>query len=101
RPHTPGAMPRKSIDQPTSPARAAAARANGALSKGPTSARGKEISSQNATRHGLLAQTVVLKEEPSEPFLKLLQDLTEQHAPATPTEAMLVDTMAAARWRLL
>src|SRR5882757_3043589 len=84
-----------------SSARSAASRANGALSKGPTSAHGKQVSSQNATRHGLLAKAVVLDEEPVDAFHALLTELTEQHAPATPTELMLVETMASARWRLM
>ena len=76
-----------------------ASRANGALSKGPATPEGKNISSRNSLRHGLFAQTIVLEEEHADRFTELLVDLMEEHQPRTPTETMLVETLAAARWR--
>jgi hypothetical protein len=76
-----------------------ASRANGARSKGPVTAKGKQNSSRNSIRHGLLAETVVLKEESTGRFFDLLNDLIAEHQPATPTEVMLVETIAVADWR--
>jgi len=76
-----------------------ASRANGARSKGPTTAQGKRNSSRNSIRHGLLAETVVLKEEHTGRFFDLLNGLIAEHQPATPTEVMLVETIAVADWR--
>jgi hypothetical protein len=76
-----------------------ASRANGAKSRGPITAEGKLNSSRNATRHGLLARTVVLDGEDVEAFTQLLQALTEQFNPSGPVENALIETMAVARWR--
>lgn len=47
-------MHRRTVpDAPRSSAQVQASRANGALSKGPTTADGKEIASRNAFTHGL------------------------------------------------
>ena len=73
--------------------------ANGARSKGPTTPQGKLNSSRNSTRHGLLAETVVLEAEDRSRFLQLLDDLKEEHQPRTVTENILVETIAAAHWR--
>ena len=81
------------------PNQTAASRANGAPSKGPVTEQGKRNSSRNSTRHGLLAETVVLEAENEERFLKLLNDLTEEHNPSTPTQMLLVETLAVTRWQ--
>ena len=78
-----------------------ASRANGARSRGPSTPQGKLNSSRNSFRHGLLAGTVVLEVESKGRFLELAKELFAEYQPATPTETMLVETMAAARWRLL
>ena len=78
-----------------------ASRANGAKSRGPVTPEGKYNSSRNAFKHGLLADTVVLKSELKERFLELLNDLMEELQPETSIEYSLVETMAAARWRQL
>jgi hypothetical protein len=83
----------------STPKQIAASRANGAKSKGPVTPQGKRNSSRNATRHGLLAETVVLEAENTGRFLELLESLIDEHQPQTPTETMLVDTIAVARWR--
>src|SRR5580658_1465424 len=54
--------------------------------------------SANSTRHGLLAETVVLHGESAKRFQKLLAFMQE-HQPRTATQASLVETMAATRWR--
>jgi hypothetical protein len=78
---------------------AAASRANGAKSKGPATPAGKIVSSRNSTRHGLFAETVVLEDEIPSRFIELVESLFEEHQPRTPTEQLLVENIAAARWR--
>ena len=85
----------------STPKQIAAARANGALSKGPVSPQGKRNSSRNSLRHGLLARTIVLEEESTDRFLELLHALMDEFQPSSATQLMLVETMAAARWRQL
>ena len=81
------------------PKQTEASRANGAKSKGPVTPQGKINSSRNSTRHGMFADTIVLEAEEKSQFLELLDDLFEEHQPRTRTETMLVETIAAARWR--
>jgi hypothetical protein len=76
-----------------------ASRANGAKSRGPVSAEGKRHSSRNATTHGLLAGTIVIKGESVDRFLNLVATLYKEFQPKTPFEKSLIDDMAAARWR--
>jgi hypothetical protein len=83
----------------STPKQIAASRANGARSKGPVTAQGKRNSSRNSTRHGLFAQTIVLEAEKEEEFFVLLNELLDEHQPATPTETIMVEAIAAARWR--
>lgn len=78
-----------------------ASRTNGARSQGPITESGKQNSARNNTRHGLLAQTVVLDEESTDRFLDLLAALMDEYEPGTATQVALVETMAAARWRQL
>jgi len=58
-----------------------ASRANGARSRGPTSAQGKKNSSRNALRHGLFAGTVVLQGEAEDPLPRHGKDCFEWLAP--------------------
>jgi hypothetical protein len=81
------------------PKQIAASRANGARSKGPVTAQGKRNSSRNSIRHGLLAESVVLREEDKPRFLAELNELIAEHEPATPTEHTLVETIHVANWR--
>ena len=77
------------------------ARANGAKSRGPTTAEGKEKSSRNAIKHGLTAGNgnILLDCEDPGQFDEVLNKLLGIHEPATPAESDLVEEMVAARWR--
>ncbi len=78
-----------------------ASRANGARSRGPVTPQGKQTSSRNNTRHGLLSGTVVLEGESEKRFIELLEAFMADHQPRSATELALVETMVVARWRLL
>jgi hypothetical protein len=77
-----------------------ASQANGAQSRGPVTPQGKERSSQNALRHGLAAQAVVIKCESREAFQDCLDQFVARFLPADQVELSLVEEMAAAAWRL-
>jgi hypothetical protein len=76
-------------------------RANALKSTGPVTPEGKRISSKNAALSGLLSGTVVLKRESRRRFNDLAADLMLQLQPRNSVETSLVQTMTAARWRLL
>jgi hypothetical protein len=76
-----------------------ASRINGSKSHGPTTPEGKLASSRNATRHGMLSGTIVLKCESTDRFLELVNTLLEEFQPQTPFEESLIENMAIARWR--
>ena len=76
-----------------------ASRINGANSQGPVTPQGKQTSSLNATSHGLLSSSIVLKGESIERFEALNDALLAEHQPATQSEISLVNAMAAALWR--
>ena len=75
------------------------ARRNGALSNGPKTPEGKAISSINALRHGLAAQTLVLCNESRDRFDMLREAYIEEFQPETPAEQDAVEEMIAAKWR--
>jgi hypothetical protein len=76
-----------------------ASRTNGAKSHGPATDEGKQASSQNSRKHGLLSKKVVLEGESQEEFDELLTSYLDEHLPETPTERALIENMAVARWR--
>jgi len=80
--------------------RAATNRANSAHSTGPRTDAGKQRSSQNALRHGLFAQTVVLAPEEEAAYQQLCQKFFDEYKPATATEAVMVQQLADTSWRL-
>jgi hypothetical protein len=80
--------------------RSETARTNGAKSHGPVTPEGRATSSRNSLRHGFTAASVVLPTESSEDFQALLDSYIDQFAPQGGVEMDLVQTMAAARWRL-
>ena len=69
------------------------------LSTGPRTAAGKKIASLNATRHGLTAKNW-LNEQEQERYQSLLDALTEEYEPQTPTENLLVERVANIATRL-
>ncbi len=75
-------------------------RANSEHSTGPVTEAGKQRSSQNALRHGLTAQTVVLPTEDLEAYQAHLKSFTAEYHPKTATESQLVQALADATWRL-
>jgi hypothetical protein len=77
-----------------------ASRANGRRSRGPVTPQGKQRSSFNAVRHGLLAQSVVLPGESEESFLELVRQFIERFRPIDDFECNLVEEMAAHYWRM-
>src|ERR1700683_5012603 len=74
-------------------------KANGALSKGPSTPAGKQRSSLNAIRHGLCANCIVLDHESRENFLILLQQHTDRFQPANQVEFGMIEEMCAAHGR--
>ncbi|MCC6586054.1 MAG: hypothetical protein IT168_04975 [Bryobacterales bacterium] len=76
-----------------------AARANGAKSRGPITAEGKQRSSQNSLSHGLTASTILLPGESEHRFNALLTSMLAAYAPASDYEASLIEKMAALTWQ--
>jgi hypothetical protein len=79
----------------------AASRANGAKSRGPVTARGRETSSRNSLHHGILARAVVLDTENKDRFHELLRSFHATYRPVGPTETLLIQRLAVSQWRLL
>jgi hypothetical protein len=86
--------------RPRSEAQREAARANGARSRGPTSAEGKARSSMNAFRHGLCSPAILAPDEDPEAFAALLAALRAEHRPTDVTDELLVERLAVALWKL-
>lgn len=73
-------------------------RANAEHSTGPRSTTGKLASSRNSLKHGLASGELIIPGEDPAAFESLLNDLMEEHQPATPTEELLVREMAQSYW---
>src|SRR4030081_2011672 len=78
----------------------AANRLNAQKSTGPKTPEGRAAVRLNGVKHGLTAETIVLKGESEADFTNLLDSLEAEHDPATPTEEALVVQLALATWRL-
>jgi hypothetical protein len=76
-------------------------RENALKSTGPKTPEGKQRSARNATRHRLLARSVVLEGEVLDRFTALLDSLKTLFEPRNCVETALVENMAVARWRQL
>jgi hypothetical protein len=93
--------PAPPVAEPTSQARIDANRANAQHSTGPKSPAGKAASSQNRLTHGLVYtgdNFRVLGGEDQSAFDALLNSLTGEHQPASPSESILVLRMAHHEW---
>jgi len=75
-----------------------AAVANAQLSTGPRSPEGKAISSMNATKLGLFAQSPILPGEDPEQLAALTREYIYEYKPKTPTERALLDELVLADW---
>src|ERR1700730_15121813 len=78
----------------------AANRLNAQKSTGPKTPEGRAAVRLNGVKHGLTAETIVLKGESESDFTGLLDSLAAEHDPATPTEEAIVVQLAMATWRL-
>jgi hypothetical protein len=85
---------------PRSEAQIAAARRNGAKSKGPVTSEGKAASARNALRHGLTAFHLALSCEDQESFSLVLADYMDEYRPVGATETNLVKRVAFAQWQM-
>jgi hypothetical protein len=86
-------------------ARATRNRQNAQKSTGPRTPAGKARSAQNARTHGLTSATPPTQHPVPDPtanlaYTALLQELTEEHRPTTPTQKILVDELALIVWKL-
>ena len=78
----------------------AANRLNAQKSTGPKTPEGRAAVRLNGVKHGLTAETIVLKGESQADFTNMLESFEAEHDPATPTEEALVVQLALANWRL-
>lgn len=72
---------------------------NGAQSHGPVTEEGKQRSSLNSMRHGLLAECTVNKLESNEIFDIVVNDHTTCFEPQNGVEEGLIEEMVSAHWR--
>src|SRR5579864_5879706 len=75
-------------------------RKNAQKSTGPKTPEGRAAVRLNGVKHGLTAETLVLKGESEADFTGLLDSLEAEHAPTTPSEEALVVQLAMSTWRL-
>jgi len=85
--------------QPVSEARSAAARRNGAKSKGPKTPEGKARSSRNALKFGLTSEIAVLPNEIKREFKQLHAAFVNRFGPRDAAELALVEQMISLTWR--
>ncbi|MCX5644757.1 MAG: hypothetical protein NTZ17_08730 [Phycisphaerae bacterium] len=84
----------------TSAAQVQANRSNAQKSTGPRAAEGKAVVAQNAVKHGLLAQEVVVKGEDPGEFEFYRDQMLAELAPAGQMESMLAQRIVGLAWRL-
>ena len=84
----------------TTEKQAAANRRNAKKSTGPRTDEGKASSSQNALKHGLSAERVVIWDEKPADFQALQSALFEFYQPTGPVAEHLVAHVAGCIWRL-
>ena len=84
----------------TSDTRARAARENGKKSQGPKTKEGKSRSCLNATRHGILSQTIHLPEEEMKAYSEFARKYVQSLAPVGEVELQLANACADLQFRL-
>jgi hypothetical protein len=75
-------------------------RRNAQKSTGPTSVTGKAVSSMNALKTGIHAESLVLPTENLVELDQLIEDYYQHHHPATPDTRSLVDDLIYCEWML-
>jgi hypothetical protein len=85
---------------PPSEARRAAARADGAKSRGPRTPEGKKRSCRNALKHGLLAHNVTVSDTETEILETLEQAYTERFTPRDALEFHAVEELAYYKYQM-
>jgi len=75
-------------------------RRNSQKSTGPTSVTGKAVSSMNALKTGLHAESLVLPSENAADLEELTQEYYQHHRPASPDARALVDDLIRCEWTL-
>jgi hypothetical protein len=84
----------------TSEAQILANRRNAQKSIGPRTLEGKAAVSQNAVKHGLLAERDVIASESQADFDLYRQQLLDELSPVSPMESMLAERIVTLSWRL-
>lgn len=72
---------------------------NARKSTGPKSKEGKQASSRNALKHGVLSKKAVSEYEDRQEYDALLSQLISELEPATAIESVLVERLANLLWR--
>src|SRR5690554_3191974 len=100
-PSPPRSQPGSSGQSPPKAARTekqkAAARQNGARSRGPVTPAGKTVASRNAYKHGLFVRRIADWTETPEnrdAVLQLIDQFTEEYDPQTAAERLLIEELA-------
>jgi uncharacterized membrane protein YheB (UPF0754 family) len=75
-------------------------RLNALKSTGPRTIEGKTAVSQNAVKHGLLAEQDVISSESEADFDLYRQQLLDELSPVSPMESMLAERIVTLSWRL-
>lgn len=83
----------------TSERQIAANRRNAQRSTGPRSPEGREISSRNSQRHGVLSQRVTTDVEENELYERMFNSFMDEYGPRSGTEILLVERLANLFWR--
>ena len=82
----------------TTPSQVEANQTNAQRSTGPRTPEGRSISALNNFRHGLAGTFRILDWESQQEFDELFASLRQEHAPTTPTETVLVESLAQHFW---
>jgi hypothetical protein len=75
-------------------------RLNALKSTGPRTIEGKTAASQNAVKHGLLAEQDVISSESEADFDQYRQQLLDELSPVSPMESILAERIVTLSWRL-